>query len=142
MILNMDHFNMTVSDLDRSIDFYQRAFGFEVDRSFDTESSTIAELSGFDSVHLRMAILNLGTIRMGLLQYLSPASATDLRLGMNDVGASILVFNTDDVQAEYERLQKMGVEFKTGPRADPQAHIIAAQGLDPDGVTFEIVERV
>ena len=142
MILSMDHFNMTVSDLDRSVDFYRRAFGFEVDRRFETESPTIAELSRFDRLHMKMAILTLGATRMGLLQYLSPASATDLRLGMNDVGAPILVFNTDDAQAEYERLSEMGVEFKTGPKADPQAHILAAQGLDPDGVTFEIVERV
>ena len=142
MILDMDHFNLTVSDLDRSVDFYERAFGFEVDRRFETESPTIAQLSRFDRLNMKMAILTKGTTRMGLLQYLTPLAATDVRLGMNDVGASILVFNTDDVRKDYERLSEMGVEFKTAPMADPQAGIVAAQGLDPDGVTFEIVERV
>ena len=142
MIQNMDHFNMTVSDLDRSVEFYQRAFGFEIDRRFETESPAIAQLSRFDRLHMKMAILTLGTTRIGLLQYLNPRSTTGVRLKMNDVGGNILVFNTDDVRAEYHRLFEMGVEFKTEPLTDPQAGIVAAQGLDPDGVTFEIVERV
>jgi catechol 2,3-dioxygenase-like lactoylglutathione lyase family enzyme len=142
MILQLNHFNMTVTDLERSVDFYQRAFGFEIDRRFETTSPNIAHLSSFDQVDLKMAILTLGTTRMGMLQYASPVSTTDVRLGLHDIGACQLVFAVDDVQAEYKRLLEMGVKFKSEPITDAQARIIAAQLFDPDGVTAEIVERI
>ncbi len=142
MIKYLDHFNITVTDLEKSVDFYQRAFGFEVDRRFETESPNIARLSAFESVHLQMAILQKGTTRMGLLYYTNPTSTADARLGLNDVGAPQLVFDVDDVQAEYKRLTEMGVKFKTEPVTDTGARIMAAQGWDPNGVTVEIVERI
>lgn len=50
-----------------------------------------------------------------------------------------IVFNTDDIDGEYERLFSAGVEFTEPPAAQPWGGI-QAQFVDPDGNGFVLTK--
>lgn len=50
-----------------------------------------------------------------------------------------IVFDTDDIEALYERLAQTGVEFTRRPTKTPWGGIIA-DFLDPDGNELEVVQ--
>ena len=141
MILGMDHTSFTVSDLDRSIDFYSRCFGFKVARRSDSGSPSTSVIVGYEGVRLKIAHIVLGPADVELIEYIHPKGEHRPILETKDVGTPHLCFATDDIQAEYERLRGLGVRFKSVPQVNPKG-TGAVYGLDPDGITFELVQRV
>ena len=53
----MHHTGLTVSDLDRSMRFYRDAFGLEVVLQQEKAGGYLAAITGYPSVHVRMAHL-------------------------------------------------------------------------------------
>ena len=85
------------------------------------------ETLGFDTL-MAMPEYNLFIIKdpgaeansVGLLLEPSdnPIGATYMN-AVHDAGLPAIVFGVPDVRAEYERLMKAGVSFKSGPTEDP-----------------------
>ena len=113
----IDHLNITVADLDRSLDFYERVLGMRTERMGEGRA---ALLFGKQKIHLDLA----GTTAM----------AGDKRLPAH------ICFVTDtaipDVKAQLERC---GVAIRMeGPRAGATGTIQSVYIDDPDGHSIEI----
>jgi catechol 2,3-dioxygenase-like lactoylglutathione lyase family enzyme len=150
--LSWGHINLNVSNLDRSIGFYQ-LLGFEVllegipylaldaEEGFDTLPAEAAEaLDLAAGTSARGCILQLGNGFPKLdLTELSAPSATP-PLGNADRGLVRLCLASRDLAADYERLAAVGVEFLTPPRscADRMADIALCR--DPDGTLIELIQ--
>ena len=135
MITDYNHVSFTVSNLDRSIDFYTKAFGFTFLQRFESIGSKVA---GYPDLHSKVVFLQLGGLNLELIEYVNPRGEHRPVLETKDVGTAHFALTCDDVHVEYERLKKMGVRFKSEPQVSKRFGTMSVYGLDPDGITFEL----
>jgi catechol 2,3-dioxygenase-like lactoylglutathione lyase family enzyme len=137
---------MTVSDADRSADFYRRVLGFE--RMFDTQISGDAyeRLHGLAGLRIRVVRMRLGSEALDLMEYVTPrgrAIPADSR--SNDRWFQHVAIIVSDMDRAYAHLLSHRVE-PVSPRPqqlpawNPKAGGIRAFYFkDPDGHPLEIL---
>ncbi|WP_135553605.1 VOC family protein [Paenibacillus cymbidii] len=140
MIQSIHHVSFTIKEMERSIAFYRR-LGFQVasDRRHLT-ADYLRAITGYADAEMHVAYLNGYNVQLELIQYVAPAGI-DLDKTNYHVGSAHICFATDDIYAEYERLQQAGVRFRTAPvaiREGPNAGMGAVYFFDPDGYTLEL----
>ena len=144
------HTSFTVSDLDRSLEFYCGLLGLEVLTQQVQHNEYTARLVAYPDAHLKVAMLRIPGAFAGpskhlleLVDYVHPrGEKTDV--ATNRPGAPHLAFVTEDIHADYDRLKAAGVRFK----AESPIEIVAGvnQGgftvylLDPDDITLELAQ--
>lgn len=141
------HINLNVSDIDRSIRFYE-ALGFEVLGRNDAEwSPETGEVLGVPGAQGRACIMSLKgdiarTTKLDLLEWKHPLSPSRPRPEANDPGAPRIALRVRNVEAAYRELSSVGVEFVSKPAgAAPAlgiANVVCCR--DPDGFIVEFVE--
>jgi catechol 2,3-dioxygenase-like lactoylglutathione lyase family enzyme len=143
------HVGINVTDMDASIDFYQR-IGFEVVQDREVSDPNLARaflVEGANS--LRFAHLRLNDspdeALLDLIEWRDPRSSGRSDLDLVHPGLCRFSILTDDIDAEHRRLAALGVEFLH----DPQT-VMGPEGAgwrllfarDPDGTLFHFVELV
>ena len=118
----LEHINMTVSDLDRSVEFYTRLLGLKVRWRGETSNGSPAAHVGDDRCYL------------ALFQATSPGKAVDdySSPGLNHFG-----FVVDDLDAARQRVVELGAKVHAEMDYEPgrRAYLFA-----PDGIVVELVE--
>jgi catechol 2,3-dioxygenase-like lactoylglutathione lyase family enzyme len=123
-VMLLEHVNITVSDLDRSIDFYRRLLGLEVRwRREPGSEQTPAAHVGTDTQYIAMFQAAPGT-RPAPLDYSAP--------GVNHFG-----FVVEDLDAARKRLAELGITPGDEQDYDPGRRLYF---YDPDGIEVELVE--
>lgn len=120
----IEHVNLTVADLERSIDFYATVFGFEVRWRGTSSDGKPAAHIGDDQQYL--ALFQAREID----DPPAPRKSYD-RVGFNHFG-----YVVDDLDDLKERLAKLEVGM-TEQRYDPGRHVYF---MDPDGIEIEAVQ--
>jgi lactoylglutathione lyase len=141
-LLNTNHFNFTVSDMDRALGFWRDLLGLEVLHDWVSDAGYLAEITGYPGVRLRLAFLRLpGTsAQLELIQYLAPAGEPRAQ-PTHLAGAGHVCFDVPDIHAAYQELSARGVRFKSAP---VEITSVANKGawcvylVDPDGITLEL----
>ncbi|MCH2585745.1 MAG: VOC family protein [Planctomycetes bacterium] len=142
MITAVHHVSFTVSDMERSLDFYRGALGFEV-LDYRTVAGSFAEtvttLKG-----VRMRIIHLSGYGQGLelIQYLAAAGQPEAPRTC-DTGSAHLCYVVDDIEAEIARLSELGVRFLSEVmtvEGGPNAGNRMVYFLDPDGIPMEFTQ--
>ena len=121
------HTMIRVLDLDRSVDFYGRAFGLKVGDHFDFD--------GFALVYLRNDENDFEielTLNKGETEPYTHGS------GYGHVAVCV-----DDVKAEHERFQELGLEPNDVKEFHRDGSLMARFFFvqDPDGYKIEVLER-
>jgi catechol 2,3-dioxygenase-like lactoylglutathione lyase family enzyme len=150
MLLSVWHTSWTVSDLDRSIDFYIRLLGFELVGRWIREGTFIETVVGFDDAVLDIAVLRIpqeNGARSGhhleLIAYIAPRGV-QLDLKTCNVGAAHLALETDSIHETCDFLAANGVMLVSPPVAIETGNNtggFACYLRDPDGFTLELVQR-
>jgi catechol 2,3-dioxygenase-like lactoylglutathione lyase family enzyme len=149
MLIAYWHFSFTVSDIERSIDFYQNVIGMKLVHTQEQHNEYTARLVAYENAHLKVAQLTVANMQqqrsghlLELVQYVYPECLpTDTATCRT--GSAHLAFQVEDCWAEYNRMQALGVRFKSEPQ-----HITAGINkggytcyfLDPDDITLEILQ--
>ena len=141
----LDHVNVVVSDLERSLRFYVGILGMEQTFSGDLSGEWIEQVSGLREVSALCAFCQPpgGGARVELLQYRAPngAALPDNALA-NTLGVRHFALEVDDIAAWHERLAEAGVKFVSPPVRVPFPVRGACKRLcylfDPDGVLIEL----
>jgi len=60
--------------------------------------------------------------------------------GEEVIGVNHIAFRVDDVQQAYDALKVHGVRFESGPRLIKETGRTIANGRDPDGWRFQLVD--
>lgn len=142
----LHHIGLTVANIERSLEFYCK-LGFEPRNPEVTEVSGpwIEAVTGYDDARLRITVISLGGLNLELLEYVTPTGKKSAGIETRDAGSAHVAIRADDINAEYERLKKEGLEFKSAPQTIPPGNkslsgAIVAYLLDPDGNTAELVQ--
>ncbi len=151
MIRAIDHVNLVVADLARSVKFYTEVLGFVKTADVHMQGAWIEEIIGLKDVEGRVAFVELpggGGPRIELLQYVAPAGvALPENSRANTRGVRHIAFRVDDIAGMAARLRAAGVTLFSEPVRVPAGVVKFAAGdksllyfLDPDGVILELAE--
>lgn len=142
---SMYHVGFTVSDIERSIEFYRDLLGLDLYRRQQGTAEYLAKVTGFPGVRLEIALLKTpdGHGMLELLQYVShPAPATDRET--NRPGNGHVCFRVSDIEAACEELRQRGVrmisEVPVAITAGVHTGARAVYLRDPDGFTVELYQ--
>jgi len=147
-MIRIDHVNIVVSDMERSVRFYIETLGLR--RGFETvlEGEWVERVTGLPGAKAPCVFMETDdpNVRLELLQYLSPDGATlELNSLPNTAGLRHLAFTLPDTQALWElaaRLRAAGVPLVSDPVKVPftvgnLGHKHLLYFLDPDGTIIE-----
>src|SRR5687768_4765831 len=147
LVTAVDSIGMTVSDLDRSVDFYTRVLSFEKISERESAGEAQERLFGVFGSRTRTAVLRLGSEYLELTEYLAPAgrpAPVDPR--SNDLWFQHVAIIVSDMDRAYALLRRHKVRHaSTGPQRLPDWNT-SAGGIrafyfrDPDGHPLEILQ--
>lgn len=147
-VQSLFHFVLNVSNLERSLEFYQR-LGFRVlrDNRDVVWPPMVAENFGMRSAQGRGALLGLGDsadhTRLDLIEWLEPRwERPDEPAAGREIIPRVIALRTRNVRAAYAELSAEGLDFIRPPREpDPRVGIESVVCCrDPDGTIVELIE--
>jgi catechol 2,3-dioxygenase-like lactoylglutathione lyase family enzyme len=146
-VRSVESVGMTVSDMDRSVDFYRRVLSFGKISDMELAGNEYEHLEGLFGMRMRVVRMQLGAEFIELTEYLAPRGRpvpTDSR--SNDLWFQHIAIVTSDMDRAYAWLRQNKVEHaSSGPQILPEyitpaAGIRAFYFLDPDGHPLEILQ--
>jgi glyoxylase I family protein len=150
MVRAVDHINIVVTDLERSLRFYTDVLGFTKTKEAHLEGEWIERIVGLAGVKARAVFIvaPAGEPRIELLCYESPrGEQTKEHSRANTIGLRHIALRVDDIHATAARLQAAGATLFGPPVRVPAGVVQHDAGektliyfLDPDGVILELAE--
>jgi len=143
------HVGLTVSDMERSLDFYTRVLSFVVEAETEVVGPDWEGVTGVFGVRLRIARLRLGDERLELTEYLAaatPGRPIPVDSRSHDRWFQHIAIITSDMDSAYRWLRAHRVRHaSTGPQLLPAtlpnaAGIRAFYFRDPDGHALEVLQ--
>lgn len=142
----VDSVGITVSDMDKAIQFYSEVLSFQKISDVEVLGSEYERLQGLFGVRMRVVKMRLGEEILELTEYLTPKGRpipVDSR--SNDRWFQHIAIVVSDMDKAYEILRKFKVQHaSTAPQRIPDTNKAAA-GIrafyfkDPDGHNLEII---
>ena len=141
MIKGMHHVGISVSDLERSIEFYRRTLQMELAGPiFSFAGPLFEQVMALEKPQGRIGFLSNGSLQIELFEFSHPTPAQqDSNYSVADRGISHFCVEVTDIAATYARLLAAGVRFHC-PVLEFPGGIKATYGRDPDGNVFELLE--
>ncbi len=137
---------LTVTDVDRSIDFYTKALGFETVSDITVGGQTDNHLEKNLDARIRIVTLKLGDEQIRLMQYLqSEGKSIPLDSQSNDLWFQHLAIIVSDMDRAYAHLQSFPLDpISTAPQTIPPgnkeaAYVQAFKFRDPDRHPLELI---
>ena len=123
----MIHTMVRVLDLDRSIDFYERAFNLREKRRHEFEKFSLVYMGNDENDYEIELTLNQGT-----------TEAYSHGSGYGHIAVCV-----DDLDAEHNRIKSLGFEPRDIVAFSPGGDLLARFFFikDPDGYEIEVIER-
>ena len=144
-VIAADHTGITVSNLDRSLEFWQNVLGFEFSHRAHQTSEMASEITGVPGAEIKLAVVKApGGHKIELLEYLAPPDRKHVNLRPCDVGSVHVALTVDKLDAILEKIAASGWKaagkpqtLKTGPNAGKRVVYVR----DPDGTTIEFMQQ-
>jgi catechol 2,3-dioxygenase-like lactoylglutathione lyase family enzyme len=146
-VLAVSAIEITVSDMDRAVEFYSRVLDFKKMSDQEVTGEAYERLEGVFGLRVRVVRMQLGQEQIELEQFLVPkgaAIAQDSR--SNDRWFQHVAIIVSDMDSAFDWLRRNKVEFaSSGPQLLPEwnksaARIRAFYFKDPDGHPLEILQ--
>jgi catechol 2,3-dioxygenase-like lactoylglutathione lyase family enzyme len=146
LVKSVEAVGMTVSDVDRSMEFFRKVLGFEEISDVEVDGKSYEKLQGLFGVRLRVARMKLGGEIIELTQYLAPEGRPiPLDWRSNDHSFQHIAIVVSDMDRAYQHLRSHKIRHaSSGPQTIPGSNASAA-GIrafyfkDPDGHHLEII---
>jgi len=150
VIKAIDHINIVVADLERSVRFYTELLNFKEIRRAHLQGEWIEAVVGLKDVNADVVyiVAPAGEPRIELLCYRSPqGEALPQNSIANTIGLRHIALRVDNLAVIAEKLQNAGVKIIGKPVTVPGQVVKHDAGektllyfYDPDGVILELAE--
>ncbi|PWT90680.1 MAG: glyoxalase [Proteobacteria bacterium] len=146
LVKGVDSIGLTVSDLDRSVEFYSTVLHFQKVGESETDGENYEHLTGVFGLRMRTARMRLGDESIELTEFLAPRgrpAPVDAR--SNDRWFQHIAIIVSDMDRAYQWLREHKVQHaSSGPQLLPAWNknaggIRAFYFRDPDGHPLEIL---
>lgn len=146
LVKSVDAVGITVSDIDRSVEFFSKVLSFEKVSDIEVMGSEYERLQGVFGAWMRIVRMRLGEEFIDLTEYLTPRGRpipVDSR--SNDQWFQHIAIVVSDMDRAYQQLRANKVQHtSTGPQRIPDwnkaaAGIKAFYFKDPDGHNLELI---
>ena len=131
------HIGITVSDLDRAVEFYTDTFGFGVTAEFSVDGDAFSEAVDVAGASASFAHLDGDGVVVELVEY-EPETDSGVTPELNHPGAIHLGLSVDDVDAFYRGLAN-DVETLSPPKTTTTGTTICFI-RDPEGNLIEVLD--
>jgi catechol 2,3-dioxygenase-like lactoylglutathione lyase family enzyme len=147
LVERVDAVGLTVSDMDRSVEFYSKVLSFEKVSDVEVTGDDYEQLQGVFGLRMRVVRMRLGDEFIELTEYLAPKGRpipVDSR--SNDRWFQHIAIITSDMEKAYAWLRRNKVEHaSTGPQRLPDWNknaggIRAFYFKDPDKHSLEVLQ--
>src|SRR5207249_326920 len=142
-IIAADHTGITVTNLERSLAFWQRTLGFELSHRAHHKGALASEVTGVPGAEILIAVLKGYGHKIELLEYLAPADRKRIALRPCDVGSVHVAFTVDNLDAILNTIAASGWKaagkqqtITAGPNTGKRVVYVR----DPDGTTIEFMQ--
>jgi catechol 2,3-dioxygenase-like lactoylglutathione lyase family enzyme len=141
----LDHIAITVSNTQRSLEFYVGKLGLKQVEQHQLEGDKVDEANGTHGARAqstRLAAPQTPHLLIDLLEYFEPAGTTYIT-PMGSVGSCHFALSVEDLPAAVKDLLAQGVKFVSGPVNFQLTHgsVSVCFCFDPDGNIIELVEE-
>ncbi len=144
MVKSVQHFGLTVSNLDEARHFFHDLLGLEATEVRETSGDRPETILGIPGVSLRLCLFKLPDGNsLEVIEYLNPRG-TKLNLRTCNPGVPHIAFIVEDIQKMYDELSARGVKFVNPPYwggesvAGPGWGVCFLRG--PDGISIEFMQ--
>lgn len=143
MIRGIHHVGIHVNNMDRMIEFYRDAFGFElVGEPFSwADDEFIDRIVDVPGSAAKGCMLRAGSCYMELFEYSAPMPDSKEPKQPYDKGYTHICIDVIGIEEEYTRLKGLGMTFKE-PAPINVGHVKSLYGKDPEGNVIEIQETI
>jgi len=145
-IIAADHTGITVSNLERSLEFWQNVLGFGFSHRAHQSGEMVEQITGVKGAELKLAVVKApGGHKIELLEYLAPPDRNkhaDLR--PCDVGSVHVAFTVENLDPLLEKIAASGWKAAGKPQTlnyGPNAGKRVIYVRDPDGTTIELMQQ-
>jgi catechol 2,3-dioxygenase-like lactoylglutathione lyase family enzyme len=144
MIQYIQHFGLTVSDLDEALHFFRDLLGLEATPIKEGGGERAETILGIPGATLRLSVIKVpGNSNIELIQYLAP-EGKKLDLRTCNPGVSHISLVVDDIQKTYDELAVSGVTMVNPPYWKGESVAGAGWGVcflrGPDGISIELMQ--
>ena len=143
-IVAADHTGITVTNLERSLAFWQGVLGFELSHRAHQKGELAAEITGVPGAEIQLAVLKTPTgHKIELLEYLAPPDRKHVAPRPCDVGSVHVALTVDDLDAVLSAIAPLGWKTAGEPQmlaVGPNAGRRVVYVRDPDGTTIEFMQ--
>jgi catechol 2,3-dioxygenase-like lactoylglutathione lyase family enzyme len=143
-IIAADHTGITVSNLERSLEFWRDVLGFEFSHSAHQTGERVEQITGVKGAELKLAVVKVpGGHKIELLEYLAPADRKHVDLRPCDVGHVHVALIVDDLDPVLKKIAESGWQAAGEPQAlqsGPNEGKRVVYVRDPDGTTIEFMQ--
>jgi catechol 2,3-dioxygenase-like lactoylglutathione lyase family enzyme len=145
MIHGVHHVAIATGDIDGLMDWYQRAFGFELISKGEWKPGNAVNDSivGLRDSGAKTGFLQGGNLLLEFFQYTNPVGRPgDPNRPVCDHGYTHFGVTVDNIDAEHDRLVALGMRFHAPPTPKDQmgGRLRACYGRDPEGNVIELLE--
>ena len=144
MVKYVQHFGLTVSNMDEARHFFHDLLGLEATEVRETSGERPETILGIPKVSLRLCLFKLQDgNNLEVIEYLNPRG-TKLDLRTCNPGVPHISFVVEDIQKMYDDLSARGVKFVNPPYWSGQSVAGPGWGVcflrGPDGISIELMQ--
>jgi catechol 2,3-dioxygenase-like lactoylglutathione lyase family enzyme len=150
MISGVHHFSFSVTNIQRTIDFYTRVLGVKLQSQGRNKYETLGTALfgtrwGITQPHadLELAVMNIGGTRVEFIEYKDPKPQT-YHKNPSIAGSAHLALQVDNIIETRRKLEEAGVEFHSPINTYMESGKIEWKWCyfrDPDGIVLELVQQ-
>jgi catechol 2,3-dioxygenase-like lactoylglutathione lyase family enzyme len=143
-VVGAHHTSFTVSNLNRSLEFFRDLLGMEVLANREIRADYFDQIVGLPKCQVKAAMLRIpgSDHRLELFEYVQPRGHSQ-RLQPNDPGSTHLSLLVDNLKELHQELQSLGITFVSPPvpiAAGPNRGGSAVYLYDPNGILIELFQ--
>ena len=149
-ITGIHHFSFSVTNLDKTIEFYNKILGLTVQsrgrNKYDTLGTALFGTNwGIEQTQadLELAFIKLGDSRIEFIEYKDP-KAKPYHKNPSIAGSAHLAFRVDNIEEVRRKMEAAGVEFHSpinSFREEGKGEMRWCYFRDPDDIVLELVQQ-